>query len=74
MPVLTRVRVRALERRAGLAGECDGLTTVVLNVGEPVATDAPRCPGCGEVHVLRVEELVVGADDEAGQEGGIPQC
>lgn len=57
-------RLRKLEEATGRAytpENCPGPPTVVINAcaGEPfqaIPDDAPRCPLCGEVHVLRIVE------------------
>ena len=50
---------RRIEKLEKLTGSCaDAVVTLLTQIdGEqppPISRDAPRCPGCGQVHVLRL--------------------
>jgi hypothetical protein len=71
--MLTRARIRGLERRAGFGGECDGRRptfTWFWRDGAPEAPlppedELPKCPRCGWPHVLELHEVVVTSREEA---------
>lgn len=60
-------RVCRLERsRAAFRydpGDCPGSPTALVDAGEAMPDDVPRCPLCGAVHVCEVETIVVTAPE-----------
>jgi hypothetical protein len=68
--VSLRAQLQRLGRALGGKGPCHRNLTTCLVVGDaPVPPDAPRCPGCGEVHVLRETLVVV---KPSAPPGGVP--
>jgi hypothetical protein len=59
-------RLERLESR-GLCRleDCPCEYGMILDAGEPVPPDAPRCPRCGGVHVLFIIEVVVESREQA---------
>lgn len=43
---------------------CTYGTTCLIDFGDPVPDDAMRCPRCGCVHVVELEEVIVDAFGE----------
>jgi hypothetical protein len=54
-----KTRLARLEQARDSCGPCDYRHGLLLDVGEPIPPDAPRCVRCGEVHVQWVEEVVI---------------
>lgn len=40
-------------------GDCTFGTTCLINKGDPVPDDAMRCPRCGSMHIVEIEEVIV---------------
>jgi hypothetical protein len=62
-------RLRKLEQAAGRTyapGECPNrVITAILEEGEAVSEDTPRCRLCGEVHVLEIVEEIIDPENPA---------